>query len=256
MRHLTATLLLAAVLVASCSKATDDETPLDIAGDWMLVTGTLDGSPIPVVDGYRITLFSDGAEVAGTAACNGYGGVVQADGSSVAVGELVHTEMACEPPEVMASEQGYLEALSRVETGARSDGELVLTGTGVELRFATVAPVDDEALVDTVWLLDTLVEQDMAFTPSGDPATLELRSDGTLVGTTGCRTLTGTYVLEGDMVAVTALSADGDCPAELNDQDALVVAVIGDGFIPEIDGDALAMSSRGGLGLVYRAASP
>ncbi len=46
---------------------------------------------------------------------------------------------------------------------------------------------------------------------------------------------------------------DTTCPAELSDQDDHVVSVIGDGFIPTIDGDLLTLMDPGGIGLVYRA---
>ncbi len=43
------------------------------------------------------------------------------------------------------------------------------------------------------------------------------------------------------------------CPAELSAQDDHVVSVIGDGFIPTIEGDLLTLMDPGGIGLVYRA---
>ena len=36
-------------------------------------------------------------------------------------------------------------------------------------------------------------------------------------------------------------------------QDTHVVSVIGDGFVPTIDGDLLTLTDPGGVGLVYRA---
>ncbi len=86
----------------------------------------------------------------------------------------------------------------------------------------------------------------------GEPATLELRADGTLVGSTGCRSLSGSYTVAGDEVVFTEFSADGECPSELQSQDDQVVTVLGDGFTVEIDGDRLTLTSSGSEGLVYR----
>jgi hypothetical protein len=50
------------------------------------------------------------------------------------------------------------------------------------------------------------------------------------------------------------LSAHGDCPVELRDQDAVVVRVLGDGFRVEVDHEILTLTSTGNEGLAYRAA--
>ncbi len=57
----------------------------------------------------------------------------------------------------------------------------------------------------------------------------------------------------GDEVTATTLAAEGECPRELEGQDAHVVTVLGDGFTVAIDGDRLSLSSQGRLGAVYSA---
>lgn len=44
-----------------------------------------------------------------------------------------------------------------------------------------------------------------------------------------------------------------ECPAALGQQDSHVVSVIGDGFVPTIEGDLLTLIDPGGVGLVYGA---
>jgi hypothetical protein len=46
---------------------------------------------------------------------------------------------------------------------------------------------------------------------------------------------------------------DAECAAGLAHQDATIVSVVGDGFVPSIDGDLLTLTDPGGAGLVYRA---
>jgi heat shock protein HslJ len=88
----------------------------------------------------------------------------------------------------------------------------------------------------------------------GDPATLELRGDGTFVGSTGCRTFSGNWLEQGEQIIAPSFGMDqAECPAELSQQDSHVVSVIGDGFVPTVEGDLLTLTDPGGVGLVYRA---
>jgi heat shock protein HslJ len=221
-------------------------TPIE--GDWILVSG------VPLVDGYPVTLSASVNDIGGRAACNQYGGSATIEGDSISVGMLFQTEMACESP-VMDTESAYLEALGGVTSWAVTDGRLELIGPEVTLLFDKAPEIPTEALVGTIWILDTLVEDDMAFTPVGDEAFLLLADDGTLTGSTGCRDLSGTWAESNGQIVFTEFAADGDCPSEVADQDSRVVTVLGDGFTADIDGPLLSVTSMGNEGLVYRAAS-
>lgn len=227
-----------------------------VDGDWELVAGQVDGDPLEAPGDHRITLSIEGDEVGGRAACNSYGGEIAVDGADVSIGTIAVTEMACQPPAVMEAETAYLEALLRVDHAERDD-ELVLTGPGVDLRYREVEPVPTAELVGTEWVLDGLVDGDGpsagVSSTTGERATLLLADDGTLRASTGCRELEGVYTVDGDEIVITELSADLECPEELAAQDDHVVAVLGDGFRVEIDGDRLSVTSRDGRGLVYRA---
>jgi heat shock protein HslJ len=218
-----------------------------IEGDWLLVGG------VPLVDGYPVSFSASVNDVGGRAACNQYGGSATIDGDRITFGTMFQTEMACEPS-VMDTEAAYLAALGAATSWSLVDDELTLTGPEVTLVFDRAPAVPTEALVGTRWLLDTLVQDDMAFTPVGDPAFLLLAEDGTLTGSTGCRDLTGTWIEAGGEIVFTQFAADGECPTDVADQDSLVVTVLGDGFTAEIDGDLLSVTSMGSEGLVYRAA--
>jgi heat shock protein HslJ len=76
-----------------------------------------------------------GTEISGTSACNQYGGQFILDGSEISIGDLYSTMMMC-TPEVMAVEIPYTAALSAVDTVVMDGDELVMTGPGIELRFA------------------------------------------------------------------------------------------------------------------------
>jgi heat shock protein HslJ len=135
---------------------------------------------------------------------------------------------------------------------------LVLVGCGT--TGGTPAPSDASddpnatELIDQPWALDSLVVGDVASAPAGEPATLELRSDGTLRGSTGCRGFRGGWIERGNQILATSLSMDeAECPAWLAAQDSHVVSVIGDGFVPSVEGGLLTLVDPGSIALVYRA---
>ena len=222
-------------------------------GEWELVDGTADGSALPRPAGTRATLQLDGGELRGTAFCNSSFASYRLSGSSFSVDGLGGTEMGC-APDVMAAEAACLAALGAVGTAVVDGEDLLLTGDGVELRFAPVVPVPEAELMATRWTLETLLDGETASSTVGEPATLELLPHATLTGSTGCRPLTGRFAIEGDVVRLTELSAGTEtCPADVTAQDDHVVTVLGDGFQASIDGDRLTLLDAGGRGLVYRA---
>lgn len=222
-----------------------------VAGDWALEMGTAGGDPLAPAAG-AITLSIAGADASGTSGCNSYFGTVEIVGATVRFSGLGGTDMACEPDR-MALERAYLDALGTVQEAATDRDQLVLTGDGVELRFDPVIPVEPSALVGTVWVLEAVVAGGTTSSPLGDRATLELRDDGSLVGSTGCRGIDGRFVIEGGRVLMPDMIMSDDlCPVGTESQDSHVVTVLGDGFTPTIDGDVLTLSDPDGSGLVYR----
>lgn len=240
-------------LLAACAE------PSERAGDptgavWALQSGAVDARPVPVVEGHPITLSLTDDGASGTSACNRYGGEYVVSGDGISFSELIQTEMGCVPAEVMESERVYLEGLTRVEGFSVGEGSLTLRGDGVELVYAALPPVPDAGLTGTVWVLDGLIQGDTVSSVGGERATLEMFTDGSLLGSTGCRTLSGTYVVTGAEVSMTGLEANGTCPAELANQDTLMVTVLSDRFTVEIEGNTLNLTSPEDLGLVYLAA--
>lgn len=285
-RFLLRSLLLAALvalgLLAACgdddtpieagtgtgAEGEDDETtvdqgePLDIdrevltASTWVLRVGGGPDGEVPMVDGWPITItFNDDGTFGGTAACNGYGGSYSIDGSQLTLGEMASTEMGCEPETILESEAAFIAALLDVDGINLSGGdpaELALSGPATELIFAPTEPAPTGEFVGQQWLLETLVTGGEEMPAEGEPATLLLVADGTFSGSTGCRGLSGRYVVSGNEVFFNEMAADGDCPTSLFDQDSLVVTVLGDGFVPTVDGGALTVTSAGEESLRYR----
>lgn len=131
------TLLCIALLaiIAACSAGESVPEEIDITGNWQLSAGSVDGQAIPLIDGTPVTLNITGTEIGGSSACNSYGGQFILDGSAISIGDLSTTLMMC-TPEVMAVEIPYGAAISEVDTVAFDGDDLLLTGPGIELRFA------------------------------------------------------------------------------------------------------------------------
>lgn len=238
-----------ALLVAACLGSDFADS---IEGSWELSSGTFETAPIPLVPSHPITITFEDDQVTGTASCNGYGGTFELNGSDIAFGDLAMTEMACSPEEAMTAETMYAQALTMVDTVAVDEG-LTLTGENVELVFTLLEPVPDAELTNVVWVLDGLIAGDAISTPvASSRATVEFFSDGSVLGDTGCRPLSGNYVVNGAEVQMTELAADGnECEPEMVDQDSHFISVIEGGFRVEIEGDRLTIVAQGNEGLSF-----
>lgn len=243
-------ILAIAMLASACGSDSVEADASGFGGQWELERGTLDAAEFPLVDGYRVTFeVGDDGSISGTAACNGYGGNARIDGARLDVEEWFITEKGCEPA-VMESEQAFLTVLQRSLTLVRDAEVLTMTGDGVDLTFSAIPPVRTADLVSTTWTLHTLFEGEAATQFRGE-ATLRLDADGTFAGSTGCRQVSGSYVLSGDEIRVTQMSAEGECSADLARQDGIVISVLESPRV-EIDGDQLRLWTDGDEGLGYR----
>lgn len=240
------------LLLSGCSLLSGGATT-SLDGEWLLQAGTNQSVAIPIVAGSTVTLQVDGTQVGGSAACNSYGGKIEVSQSSIAISELIQTEMACLDNRLMALESAYLAALPRVTAAARSGNGLLLTGPQVELRFTLVPPVANANLVGTIWLLDSLISGDSVSSTIGERVTLQFSGDGRIAASTGCRDVTGTYTVSEGQVQVTLDPYDTiGCAEELGTQDAHILEVLSNGFGVAVDGDRLTLMA-GDKGIGYRA---
>lgn len=245
-------LAMVGLMVAACGTTPGGGSAVDVVGEWEFVAGTAGGAPLPQPAGARATLTLDGEQAGGTSFCNHYSSGYSVSGNTIEFAGLGGTEMGCEPA-IMDAETRYLGALGAVDTVAVDGEDLLLTGETVELRFRPVPPVPTSELVGTQWVLDTLLDGEVASSVMGTPQ-LRLDADGAVTGSTGCREFTGTWTTSGDLVVLTKLDAGADeCAEGVRVQDDHVLAVLGDGFQVTVEEDRLTALDADGRGLVYRA---
>jgi heat shock protein HslJ len=233
--------------------AAEPTTPI---GAWRLSSATVDGAPIDATadEIAKATLVVEDGTVGGTAFCNSYGGdATFAPDGTLAIAGLSMTEMACEPSHLMELEQIFAAHLVSATAWSVDGDTLTVTGPDADWVFAREAPVEPAALVGTEWVLDTLIEGDAASNAPGmESATLVFGDDGSLSGSTGCRTFTGRWSQQGATIVVPELALDGTCPADEEALDSAVVGVL-ERMTVEIDGPRLTLTAEDGTGLSYRA---
>ena len=260
MKHLRAfTLILSVGLVAgACGtpapSGESDSGTESLDGAWVLESGTVSGSALALNPDWRVTMTVEGTDIGGRAACNSYGGSFSLDDSAFSLGDIAQTEMACEP-DVMNLESAFMQGLFRVTSASRNADIATLTGDGVAYEFSLIPPVPKSALIGTTWVLDSIIKGEAVSSThaKADEATLHLSDDGTFTGGTGCRSVSGEYVIAGETVQFTSWGADGECPSDLVDQDNQVIAVFESGFTIDITGDRLTITASGAEGLTFKA---
>ena len=250
----TALIAVIALLLAACGAGPAGDGGISYDGAWQLESATIADETLQLIDTHPITLAIDSTRINGTAACNGYGGNVSFE-DGFRTDDISVTEMACHPPETLDLESSYLEALGLVEDGTITADHLTLSGPRVDLEFFMLEPVPTAGLLGTVWVLTGLVDGDAVTSVSGERATLEFFSDGSFIGSTGCRDINGSYEASGDRVVFTRWGANGTCPEELSDQDSRVVSGLEGGFRVQINDRVMATWVAGDEGLTYKADS-
>ncbi len=249
--------LLAAVLLNACAVQTSGGgATAKLDGNWELAEGSYQQRPLPPIAGHSLTLEIDGGEVRGTSGCNVYGGKLERDGDSIRVRELMTTEMACPHHNLMDLEASFVAALADVRQVEATDSRLVLTGPDSRLVFEPQRAIANADLVGTAWRLESLVEGETASSTvnGADPATLILDPTGAFKASTGCRSVTGTYILSGSRVTLALDPYDTfACGPDAKDaQDRFILAMLDGKSTVNVIGVELIVSD-GDRQLVYRA---
>lgn len=256
LKHRLGMLLFLTAMLAACQPSAPPPEPFDASGDWVLESGTLGGAAIPIVADHPITFSVDGSEVGGQSACNFYSARLEPADGGVRVVLMSGTAMACGEPDapVMRSEAAFLQAVGEVRAARVGADRLTLAGPSVELVFTRRPPIPVAEIVETDWLLESVIDGGFVAAAIGEPATLRYEENGAFHGSTGCRTFKGNWIHAQGRLLATDTAMNGDCPGGLGGQDQAVAEGVG-GSTPTIEGDRLTLTMNGGTALVYRHAT-
>lgn len=210
-----------------------------------------------LVEGTRITLVFDAADVGASGGCNQLASTWTLEGDTLVVPPMAQTDMACDPPALMDQDTWLASVLTSRPTLALDGGSLTLTAQGATVTFVDrEVAVPDRPLDGPVWTVDTLVTGDNASSlPAGvRPPTLTFEG-GTVAVDTGCNTGSGSYTVEGGSVTfepvATTRMACAD-PAGAATEQHVLAALAGTATVT-VTADVLTLTN-GAAGLVARAA--
>ena len=235
----------------STATSTAEDPVFDLTGTaWTLADG------VDIVAGFDLTLFFDQAGASGYDGCNWFGGDFQTDGDTLTIGPLGGTDVGCRD-DVLAAANAFTTALPLIQTFEVIDDRLVLRGPDVELTFDRRQSIGIDGIVDRTWILESLTTSDTTAEAGGTGGFIRLATGGAMEGGTGCRLLTGDWILAtaGTAIAFPSFGAEGECNPDLFDQDSHVISVFEGSFEARVVDDRLIVTSTGGDGLVFRLAA-
>jgi heat shock protein HslJ len=236
-RRAAAAAALTLVWASSGYSAAGSEPDVDVLGTWALVSGSTADGPLAITPYTRVTLSFVDDRVGGKAPCNDYGSEYDVTGSSFAlVGEGISTTlMGCgEEPEEL--ESAYLAALGEVDTVARADERLTLTGAGTVLELRLEPPWPRAKVVGRTWWARSWTDDSgktrratwkrgqrpfVRFDESGP-------NGGRFSASNGCLTTTGRWREWNGAPAITRATAAGDCGVEPTKQQIALGSVTGE----------------------------
>jgi heat shock protein HslJ len=177
-------------------------------GNW-LVTGyrnATGGVTTPVVGSIlSIDVGADGT-LAGSAGCNRYFGSFTVSGSTLTVGPLASTKMACASDDLNTQETNFLAALE-ASTGWTVDSS-GLTLTGPDGTTVTAVAAGNEGYIGSWEATGINNGQQAVVSPAaGVPVTATFTATGEVHGNTGCNSFSGPYTVVGDSISIGPLAS-------------------------------------------------
>jgi len=256
-RRITA-LVLGMLLLGACADrggappaGTRTAPPGDIRGEWVVSGLSRDGEDLPLPGGVEGTLAVEERRLGGRSFCNSFGAGYELDGDRLSLEDLLTSLVACTGT-VGRAEGAYLAALGSGDVRvAATDEGFLLVGDGVEVRLRPRPPVRAPDLAGRTWRLQGVTDDGVSTIALGPAALLAYADDGSWTASTGCRSLSGAWTLAQDRVTPVVDRAEGDCPAELVEQDAVASRVLGGPYGVRIADGRLLLTGPDGLGLEY-----
>jgi heat shock protein HslJ len=205
-------LAFAALLLAACSTAGGQTTPspsvspsptappAGLDGRTFVSTSVVRaGTDFPLVPNTQLRLaFIDSRQLGASAGCNSIFGGYQLQGNVLLVDQLGTTDMACNPPALMAQETWFTQLLSsRPTLGLDGNTLTVTSGDTVITMLDREVAEPDAQLVGPTWTVETIINGESASSvPMGATAWLQFGADGRASLNTGCNSGGGPYTAD------------------------------------------------------------
>jgi heat shock protein HslJ len=216
---------------------------------------TVGGAERPLVPNTQVTLTIDDGNLGFTAGCNSFGGPLAFDGVRLVVADMGGTEIGCDAGR-QAQDEWLTGFFGEDPTWSLDGSTLTLTSGDIAIVFDDREVADpDQALVGTVWQVDSIISGDAASSvPAGASATVVF-TDTTVSADTGCNGVGGDIAIDGDTITITqGPSTLIACPGPVGDLEDAVRTVLSGPVTFEIEAGTLHLRAAGGAGLDLKAA--
>lgn len=184
----------------------------------------------------RIQFDSDG-NLSADAGCNSMFGAYKIVDGILATEQLATTEIGCDPKR-HAQDEWFVAFLQSSPLISADGGRLIMKSAPNDAIVIEITFMDEEvatpdlALWDTTWIVDTIINDDIAMnTITDNPATLDFSQGGTLQFYTGCNQGFATYEVVADQLILgdVGWSERGCADANRQDLEMAVLNVFGVG---------------------------
>ncbi len=215
-----------AVIGTACSATGGSASPSAAGGTggtiegvtWRLSSFLSGTTSTTVPSGVAVDARFEGGKVAGSGGCNRYTGPATVTGSTIKIGPLASTQMACVGP-ASDVETAYLADLAKAASfTATADALTLYDASGAQILVFAAGP--DNAL-EGEWTVTGYNNGRGALTSpvSGTTLTATFLAD-TVAGSAGCNDYNGSYKLDGDKVTIGPLATTRKaCDQAIMDQE-------------------------------------
>lgn len=231
----------------------------ELEGRTFVATSITEGeAERPLVAGSELRVSFAGGQLVADIGCNTMSGEYTIEGRTLTTSDLTTEEMECPAPR--NDQDAWLFAVLGRPLAVAVDGEeLTLSADGLEMRLTELeVPPPDVAVFGTPWVLDTLVDADVASSvPDEVDAGVTFGTDGIYRLDTGCNTGGALYTESGTAGGSTiTLQAPRltrkRCDGAAAEVEAAMAAVFDGEVAVEVEGDRLTLTN-GTRGLSFTA---